>query len=213
MAFFYSMETGFIKLHRKITEWEWYKDINVYRLFTHLLLTANYQDKRWQGKIVKRGQKITGVYSLSEETSLSVQEIRTALAKLKSTGEITINPTNKYSIVTVCNYDSYQDNKQATQQADQPATEQTSNNPSTTTKEAEESKEEKKLDANTVFECMVRASVGKEVTNDFLWQESNRLVEKYKKTGAKKLQGLVNKWVSNLQLKDKNRHISLNSFI
>ena len=33
---------GFINLHRKILDWEWYDDINVFRVFTHLLLTVNW---------------------------------------------------------------------------------------------------------------------------------------------------------------------------
>ena len=32
--------SGWIKLHRKITEWEWYSDANTFRVFMHLLLTA-----------------------------------------------------------------------------------------------------------------------------------------------------------------------------
>ena len=40
---------GWIKLHRQILDWEWYDDINVKVLFLHLLLTANYEDKKWQG--------------------------------------------------------------------------------------------------------------------------------------------------------------------
>lgn len=52
--------SGWIKLHRKITEWEWYSDANTFRVFMHLLLTANYEDKRWRNIDVKRGQIITG---------------------------------------------------------------------------------------------------------------------------------------------------------
>lgn len=38
---------GFINLHRKILDWEWYDDINVFRVFTHLLLTVNWTPAKW----------------------------------------------------------------------------------------------------------------------------------------------------------------------
>ena len=86
---------GWIKLHRKMINWEWYNDINVKVVFLHLLLTANHEDKKWQGIEIKRGQKITSLSHLAEETKLSVKQIRNVLNKLKSTGEITSKGTNK----------------------------------------------------------------------------------------------------------------------
>ncbi len=103
---------GFIKLHRKIAKWEWYQDANTFRLFVHLLLIANHEDKRWQGKEVKRGQTITGRKALSKSLKLSQQQIRTSLNKLKSTSEITIKATNKFSLITLTHYDSYQSRDQ-----------------------------------------------------------------------------------------------------
>ena len=50
---------GWIKLHRKILDWEWYDDINTKVLFLHLLLTANHEEQKWRGKIIERGQLIT----------------------------------------------------------------------------------------------------------------------------------------------------------
>ncbi len=102
------MNNGFIVLHRKIFEWEWYNDINVFKLFIHLLLSANHEDKTWKGHLIKRGQLITGRIKLSQETGLSQQEIRTCLNKLKLTNELTIKITNKFSILTIENYNTYQ---------------------------------------------------------------------------------------------------------
>lgn len=99
---------GWIKLHRKMINWEWYNDINVKVVFLHLLLTANHEDKKWQGIEIKRGQKITSLSHLAEETKLSVKQIRNVLNKLKSTGEITIKGTNKYTIITIVKYNDYQ---------------------------------------------------------------------------------------------------------
>ena len=99
---------GFIQIDRKILKWEWYQDIKVFHLFLYLILRANWEDGRWQGKEVKRGQLITGRLKLAADTGLSEREIRTCLNKLKTTGEITIRTTNKNSIITICKYDTYQ---------------------------------------------------------------------------------------------------------
>lgn len=100
---------GWICLHRKILEWEWYEDINTTRLFTHLLLKANYKENNWRGVTIKRGQLVTSVAHLVTETGLSVSQVRTCINKLKSTKEITSEPTNKFTLITLVNYRDYQD--------------------------------------------------------------------------------------------------------
>lgn len=99
---------SFITVDRKILKWEWYQDVKVFHLFLYFLLRANWEDGRWKGVEVKRGQLITGRLKLSKDTGLSEREIRTCLTKLKTTNEIAIKTTSKYSIVTVCKYDTYQ---------------------------------------------------------------------------------------------------------
>lgn len=103
---------GWIKLHRKILEWEWYNDNNTKIVFLHLLLTANHKEKNWQGITIKRGQKLTSIQHLAEETNLTIQQIRTVLNKLKSTNEITINTTNKNTLITIEKYNDYQDKEE-----------------------------------------------------------------------------------------------------
>lgn len=99
---------GWIKLYRKMTEWEWYDDINTKVLFLHLLLTANHKDRKWKGKIIKRGQKLTSISYLAQEVGLTIQNIRTSLSKLKSTNEITVEVTHKYTLITIEKYSDYQ---------------------------------------------------------------------------------------------------------
>ena len=102
----------YIKLSRKITEWEWYSDINVCRLFIHLLISVNWKDGRFQGVEIPRGSMATSYNSLADQTGLSVMQVRTAIKKLKLTGEITVTQHPKYSVITVNNYNTYQsDNK------------------------------------------------------------------------------------------------------
>lgn len=102
------MEDGWIKIFRLFLEWEWYGDANMVRLFLHLLLKANYEDKRWLGIVIKRGQLVTSSLTLAAETHLSRQRVRTCLSRLEHTGEISIKTTNKFSIITICKYGNYQ---------------------------------------------------------------------------------------------------------
>ena len=121
------MNQGWIKLHRQITEWEWYTDGNTFRVFLHLIINANHKPKRYKGILIERGQILTGRKSLSVALDLTERQVRTALTKLKNSGEITQKTTSKTtksgSIITICNYDSYQErNEQSDQQNDQQTT-------------------------------------------------------------------------------------------
>lgn len=100
---------SFIKLHRDLLDWEWFKDSKMVHFFLFLLLKANHEDKQWKGIEIKRGQLIAGLHSLSVQSGISTQSIRTCIKRLKSTGELTTKSTNKYSIITICNYHKYQD--------------------------------------------------------------------------------------------------------
>ena len=118
------MDGGFIKIDRGILDWEWYSDINTTRLFIHLILKANWKDGRFQGQEIKRGSFVTSYPKLAEETELTVNQVRTSLSKLKSTGEITVKSQSKFSVITVKNYCLYQDISQAnhSQITDKPQT-------------------------------------------------------------------------------------------
>ena len=137
---------GWIKIHRKLHEWEWYKDSKMVHLFLHLLMSANHEEKSYQGFKIKRGQLVTGRKMLSAKTGISEQSIRTCLSKLKSTSEITIKTTNKNSIITLLNYDLYQERelKKQNQPTEQPTTNQQTNQQSTTNKNGKKKKNEKK---------------------------------------------------------------------
>lgn len=103
-------EKGWVKLFRKIVEWEWYSDINATRIFLHLILTANYEPARWQGVTIQPGQKVTSLPHLAEETGLTIRQARTALDKLKLTGEITDESNNKFRLITLKKWAEYQSN-------------------------------------------------------------------------------------------------------
>ena len=63
--------SGYIKINRKILEWEWYRNINTKVLFLHCLLKANWKDGKFEGRGVKRGSFITSIKKLSLELGLT----------------------------------------------------------------------------------------------------------------------------------------------
>ena len=99
---------GYIKLYRQLTEWEWYKEPNTKAVFLHLLIMANHAPGRWQGIDIDRGQHLTSIKKLAEETGLSERNVRTALNHLKSTNEVTSKTTSRWTLITVENYEKYQ---------------------------------------------------------------------------------------------------------
>lgn len=100
--------SGWIKLHRKITDWEWFEDKNTFIVFITLLLMANHKEKKYKGIVVKIGTIVTGRDILARQTKLSVQQIRTALNKLKLTNEITIETSSQGTVIEIVNYKKYQ---------------------------------------------------------------------------------------------------------
>ena len=158
-------------------------------LFIYLLINANHEDGNWRGISIKRGQIITGRNSLSENTGISSQTIRTCLSRLKSTNEITIKSTNKYSIITITKYDDYQglilnSNQQTNQPTpnNQPATNQqlTTNKNNKEEKEYKEDIQKRKSDfENYVFEYDP-LKYSQELLKDFCsyWTEKNKKGDK-----------------------------------
>ena len=101
-------DNEFVKLNRKILNWEWYSDNNTRSVFIHCLLKANWKAGKWKGVSYERGQFITSLASLSREIGLSVKQIRTALKHLEATGEVASKSFSKFRIITVVKYDEYQ---------------------------------------------------------------------------------------------------------
>jgi len=140
--------SGFITLHRKIRDWEWYTNGNAMRVFIELLLLANHTDKKWQGIIVPRGSLITSQPHLSKNLRISLMQTRNSLNKLKSTGEITVKVTNKYSLISITNYNQYQTKQQTNQQSDnrQVTTTNNDNNDNNITSNTARPKKSSKID-------------------------------------------------------------------
>ena len=101
-------KTSFIKLDRNILRWRHYTSANVFQVFVYLLITANYKDRVIDGIEVRRGQCLTTYKEMAAVHKLSLQKIRTVIAKLKETGEIEIKRRSRGQLITLLNYDTYQ---------------------------------------------------------------------------------------------------------
>lgn len=145
------LTSGYIKLHRKIINWEWYKNVNTFRVFLHLLLTANYEDKELRGRIIKRGQRMISVAKLADELQLTIQQTKTTLKNLQSTNDITIETTPNYSIISIKNYNLYQQLTNETTNKSTKVSTKVATNKLTTMKEIKEIKKYKKEREGTLI--------------------------------------------------------------
>jgi DNA-binding transcriptional MerR regulator len=128
--------TGWIKIHRKFLDWEWFNKSEAVHLFMYLVLKANHKDGQWQGIDIKKGQFVTSFGKISSDTGISLQTIRTLLKKFEKTNEINIQTTNKFTIVTLCKYECYQ-------QENEPTNTQLTNEQQTTNKQLTTNKNDK----------------------------------------------------------------------
>lgn len=99
---------GFIKIYRKMTEWEWFTDYKTLVVFLHLLMMANWKPGRFKGHEIPAGALVTSLGHLAKQTGLSVMSIRTALKHLESTHEINKQVTNGFHIIFINNWAKYQ---------------------------------------------------------------------------------------------------------
>ncbi len=102
------MNNGWVRIHRRLLDWEWFKTPGMLNLFLYLILEATHSGIKWEGKYIEPGQLVTTVKKLSKNLKLSTQQIKTGLLRLEATREINKQTTNKYSIITINKFSTYQ---------------------------------------------------------------------------------------------------------
>ena len=101
-------DEGYIKLNRSFLKWEWYTDINMRVVFIHCLLSANWQDKKWRGIVIKKGSFVTSRTKFAKKVGLTPRQVYRCWEKLEATGEITKKGTSEYTLIIVNNWDKFQ---------------------------------------------------------------------------------------------------------
>ena len=106
------MDTGFVLLNRNIDNNSYFKHPYIFKLYGYLLLKANYNDSIFNGILVKRGSLITSHQKLSENLNITLQQVRTGLSVLEQNNFISVETTNKYSLINILHYDFKQESEQ-----------------------------------------------------------------------------------------------------
>lgn len=111
---------GWVSVYRKIQDKSWYRDSEYVHVWLHLILNANHSNKKvWvngQEVELKRGQLLTSRKAISDKTGVTQSKIYRILNRYESEHQIEQQKTNKYTIITIVNYDSYQNCEQQIEQ-------------------------------------------------------------------------------------------------
>lgn len=105
-------DDGFILLHRKALQKGWLKNHKLWVFWTWCLLKASHKNHiqiiGYQEIQLLPGQFIFGRKKAAAELGMTEREVRTVLYSLVTMGNVTIKTTNKYSIISIINWSTYQ---------------------------------------------------------------------------------------------------------
>lgn len=113
------MDKGFILLSRNILDSDVFASQKLLKIWVWCLCKANFKDKTIPLKVgkgetilnIKRGSFVFGRHKAEDELFIDGSTIYKSIKKLEEMEMIKINSNNQYSIITINNYDTYQDNK------------------------------------------------------------------------------------------------------
>ena len=100
---------GWVKLHRKILENGIFTgDSDLLKVFMWCLLKASHKAHQVGDVSLKEGQFVTGRIAASQELNIKPTTVRNKLMQLSRKKYITVQSTSKFSIITLCNWSTYQ---------------------------------------------------------------------------------------------------------
>jgi hypothetical protein len=194
------VNNGFVKLSRSILDWEWYDHPDVFRIYIHLLIKANYAPAKWRGIEIFEGEHITSISNLSKELFMSEFKVRASLSKLKNTFYIDVITTNKFTRLKLLKSVVFNNSSDINpKQISYPTPNKTQSNQEQTTtnkknKEKKEIEERKEFFKNEIFKF------SKEFSNDHLIKFYDYWSTKSRHTGRLKFEE-VKEWNLELKLK------------
>lgn len=103
---------GWIKIDRNLLKWRWFSDTPTLVVWIYLLLQANYEERDFKTITIHRGELVRSQAQIAADTGLSLKNVRTALEHLETTGEVARKRQGKNVVISIPNYDRYQDNRQ-----------------------------------------------------------------------------------------------------
>lgn len=117
------MADGWIKLHRRFLDSSVWENHNLTRFWLWCLLRASHLSVKARVRYIEvglqPGQFVFGRKQAAIDTGLSEREVRTCVEALQRENAIIVanHSTKQFSVITIVNWDSYQDTKK---QNDQP---------------------------------------------------------------------------------------------
>lgn len=172
-------------------DWRWYSDGNTVRLFLHLLMSVNYEDKDYQDITVRRGQRIASLAKLADELSLTVRQIRTALEHLEKTGDVTRSSQGKFTVVTVNSYDDFILPSKECQGSDKETTEQRQGDDNNVINKINNNKYNKENKGAPAPEPAVRPVQPERKATD-----PDKLRRKYGERNVREYEGRLERWMA-----------------
>ena len=149
------MNTGYIKLYRKVTNSFVWTNSDMFKLWILCLMKASHEDRKFlfNGQEVRltSGQFVTGAHAIAKEYNEGVSSDKAIawrtlwrwLKKFENEELLTIQSNARYSVITIKNWSDYQS-------GDKPLTSQrqSSDKPLTTNKNEKNDKNEKNINNN-----------------------------------------------------------------
>jgi len=107
--------SGYTKSYREKWQHPVFRDLLEAGIWAWMCDTAAWKDTkiRFNGELVslRRGQLVTSIRFMSEGFRIGEQVTRTFLENLKNEGMANTQPTHRGTVITICNYDKYQENE------------------------------------------------------------------------------------------------------
>ena len=121
------MQYGYIKLWRKSLDAGWLQNPKLWTFWCWCLMKATHREYDQivgcQQVHLMPGEFVFGRKKASKELRMSEQSIRTFIDFLKTSQNLTIKTTNKFSVISIINWNTYQGNEfENNQQINQPLT-------------------------------------------------------------------------------------------
>ncbi|HEX7032035.1 MAG TPA: hypothetical protein VF172_03450, partial [Nitrososphaera sp.] len=124
-----SMNEGWIKLHRRIIDSRVFANEGLLKVWLYCLCRANHEENyvpiktgRGESEVkVKPGQFISGRKSAARDLKMNSSTVYKRMKKLENMGNINIKSNNHYSVITICNWEGYQDKGSEKEQQEEQA--------------------------------------------------------------------------------------------
>ena len=105
---------GFILLDRSLLEWQYADNVKMLGFWTYLLLEANWKDGYFKGDKIPRGSFATSIRGLSKKFGISNNTVIAWLTALQNAHQLIRESRHSYTLISIVNYDKYQDFKNRT---------------------------------------------------------------------------------------------------